>query len=102
MRDNGDTALHEAVHACVAVALGRRVRWARVGERPIEGRIGLIQRGAVSIDHAGELDRRDLVISRAPGMYEGTPVAVDSGAPGHWHGPDFLAARTSKTAAHPH
>jgi hypothetical protein len=80
VRDRADTALHESVHACVAVALGRRVRWARVATRSIDGRTDLAERGAVSIDRGDELDRRDLVISLAPGLYEGSRVAFDSGA----------------------
>lgn len=86
MRDRGDTAVHEAVHACIALALGRRVRWARVAVHPIDGRTDIVQQGAVSIDRAGELDRRDLIVSLAAGLHDGSRVAADTGAPdfGTW------------------
>jgi hypothetical protein len=79
VRDRADTALHEAVHACVALALGRRVRWARVAVRRINGRTDLVEHGAVSIDRGGELDRRDLSVPLAAGMYETSGIAFDAG-----------------------
>ena len=80
MRDRADHALHEAVHACVALALGRRVEWARVATHPVPGRNDLAEYGCVKVDRGGELDRRDLSIFLSAGMYEGSGIAFDTGA----------------------
>ena len=80
MRDRGETAVHEATHACTALALGRRVQWARIATHPIPGRNDLVEHGVVRVDHGGDLDRRDLSTLLAAGMYDGTCVAFDVGA----------------------
>jgi hypothetical protein len=81
--DRADAALHESVHACVALALGRRVEWARVAVHPIDDRTDLVEHGAVLMDRGGELDRRDLIISLSAGMYEPNGIAFDVGAGDH-------------------
>jgi hypothetical protein len=80
VRDRGEVALHEAVHACVAIALGRRVEWARIATHPVPGRKDLARYGGTLVDRGGELDRRDLCVFLAAGMHEGNGIAFDSGA----------------------
>jgi hypothetical protein len=52
----------------------------RVATHPVDGRRDIVERGAVSIDRGGELDRRDLSIFLAAGMHESNGIAFDSGA----------------------
>jgi len=78
--DLADTSLHESVHAVAALALGRRVRWARVAVRPVPGRDDIVEEGAVSFDRDGVIDRRDIIAVLAPGLFEGSRVAWDSGS----------------------
>jgi hypothetical protein len=81
--DRSDTAVHEAVHGCVASLLGRRVLWLRIDKRPVPGRSDLVELGGCMLEPNRQLGRADLAVFLAAGMYEGSGVARDDGAGDH-------------------
>jgi hypothetical protein len=80
--DRGDVALHEAVHACAAAWLGKRVEWIRIAERPLS-RSHLVEEGGCRLDPDRDLDKLDAVWLLAAGMFEGNGIARDAGSADH-------------------
>ena len=78
--DTADVAQHEAVHACVAAWLGKKIEFVRVERHPVPDRSDVIERGGCQIDQDRVPDRADLCAFLAAGLHEGSGIASDVGA----------------------
>ena len=83
MGDQADAALHEATHGVLACHLGKRVERLHIGQRLIRGHPDFVAEGGCELDADGDIDRDDLAILLAAGMYEGGGIAFDEGAGDH-------------------